>query len=291
MESLVPARFAGVPHRIHGDHGWDIHDLYGQKLRYQILRRALSPFVDRFVVVSRGLETYLKQQVGVPLDRVTRITNGVDTEVFHSSSGGREPIPVEDFAAPDSFVIGTVGRMEIVKDPMTLAGAFVRLAELLPHAKSRLRLVMVGDGSQRQRVEALLNFGGVESMAWLPGQREDVPSLLRCMDLFVLPSLAEGISNTILESMASGLPVVATGVGGNLELVEDGVTGTLVPPKDEDAMAEAIAAYVVNPEMLRLRARAARERVVREFSITRMVDSYLSVYDSVLSNCGGAAAA
>ena len=92
-----------------------------------------------------------------------------------------------------------------------------------------MRLVIVGDGSTRAECLALLADAGVESLAWLPGERADVPDLMRTFDVFALPSLGEGISNTILEAMATGLPVVATRVGGNAELVEEGVTGTLVP--------------------------------------------------------------
>ena len=118
--------------------------------------------------------------------------------------------------------------------------------------------------------------------AWLPGARDDVPELMRAMDVFVLPSLAEGISNTILEAMACGLPVIATQVGGNAELVLPEVTGMLVPAAQPKPMAEAMWHYV-NDEELRLRhGRAARERVEREFSMEAMVQRYVEVYERLL---------
>src|SRR5207237_9166164 len=135
---------------------------------------------------------------------------------------------------------GTVGRMQEVKDQLTLARAFVELLQRSPQAATRLRLVMVGDGPLRKQVADILNQAGWGALAWLPGERDDVPQIMRGFDLFVLPSLAEGISNTILEAMASGLPVVATSVGGNAELVESGRTGQLVPRSDPEAMAHAI---------------------------------------------------
>jgi sugar transferase (PEP-CTERM/EpsH1 system associated) len=282
LESIVPAFLAGVPRRVHGEHGWDMHDIDGSKRRYYWLRRVLSPLIHRFITVSRGLESYLVQQVKVPPDKIIRICNGVDTDVFYPCQGSKRPLPFKGWSE-DALIIGTVGRMETVKDPVTLARAFLRLGEILPHAEHRLRLVMVGDGSLRDRVWSMLEEGGAGSMVWLAGRRDDVPTLLRGLDIFVLPSLAEGISNTILESMASGLPVVATRVGGNPELVEDGVTGALVPPENPEAMARAIAAYVVDAEKRKRHARAAREKVEWEFSLGRMVEGYLSVYDGLLA--------
>jgi glycosyltransferase involved in cell wall biosynthesis len=118
--------------------------------------------------------------------------------------------------------------MQLVKDQTTLAQAFIRVLAEFPELRSRLRLVMIGDGPLRARAQAMLAEAGVAGLAWLPGQRDDIPEILRGLDCFVLPSLAEGISNTILEAMASGLPVIATDVGGNAELIEAGRSGELV---------------------------------------------------------------
>ena len=283
LESILPATLAGVSRRVHGEHGWDMHDLHGSKRRYHWLRFILFPLIHRFITVSRGLESYLVERVKVPPNRVVRICNGVDTDLFHPRLEVKEPLPVDGFCPPGAIVVGWVGRMTEVKDPLTLARAFVRLVAILPEVKGRLRLVMLGPGPLHSRVKDLLEESGVASMSWIPGTRDDVPAMLRSMDIFVLPSLAEGISNTILESMASGLPVVATRVGGNPELVEDGVTGTLVPTENLDAIAAAVAAYVEDETKRKSHARAARERAVREFGLGCMVDGYLSVYDALLA--------
>jgi glycosyltransferase involved in cell wall biosynthesis len=119
-------------------------------------------------------------------------------------------------------------------------------------------------------------------LAWLPGARDDVPEWLRTLDLFVLPSQAEGISNTILEAMACGLPVVATKVGGNAELVVEGETGRLVPASDPDALALAIRESVEDAERLCAQGEAGRWRVEERFSMEAMVAAYLKVYDAVL---------
>jgi glycosyltransferase involved in cell wall biosynthesis len=142
---------------------------------------------------------------------------------------------------------------------------------------------MIGDGPLRRESQKLLSEAGVADLAWLPGERADIPELLRAIDLFVLPSIAEGISNTILEAMVSGLPVVATYVGGNSELVVEGETGMLVPSSDPVAMAEAIQSYLKDPEKLARHGQTGRKRAVEHFSIEKMVEGYLSLYDEVLS--------
>jgi glycosyltransferase involved in cell wall biosynthesis len=177
--------------------------------------------------------------------------------------------------------------MQAVKDQLTLARAFVLLLQMAPHARQRLRLLMVGDGPLRAQVADILNQADVSKLAWLAGERDDVPQIMRALDLFVLPSLAEGISNTILEAMASGLPVVATAVGGNSELVEEGRTGTLVPKSDPQAMAQAMLRYYTDASECQRQGREARSNAERLFSIGTMVSSYLSVYDRMLARRQG----
>ena len=123
--------------------------------------------------------------------------------------------------------------------------------------------------------------------AWLPGTRDDVAALMQGIDLFVLPSLVEGISNTILEAMACGLPIIATRVGGNPELVEEGVTGSLVPPANPGALAEAIVPYLLNRNLAASQGRAGRTRAESRFSMESMVNSYMQVYDRVLERKTG----
>jgi glycosyltransferase involved in cell wall biosynthesis len=142
---------------------------------------------------------------------------------------------------------------------------------------------MVGDGPLRERVRALLGEAGVDEYAWLPGERNDVARIMRSFDLFVLPSLAEGISNTILEAMATGLPVLATAVGGNPELVQAGVTGTLVPRDDPESMARALRAYADSKELCRRHGVEARRTIERKFGMEAMVDAYMAVYDGLLA--------
>jgi glycosyltransferase involved in cell wall biosynthesis len=147
--------------------------------------------------------------------------------------------------------------------------------------------MLVGDGPLRQEVLETLRAAQAADLVWAPGERSDIPDILRTFDLFVLPSRSEGMSNTILEAMASGLPVLATCVGGNPDLVTP-ETGTLTPAGDVDSMAEAIVAYMRTPGKLAAEGRNARALVLERYSMNTMVERYLSVYDELLNRQGRA---
>jgi sugar transferase (PEP-CTERM/EpsH1 system associated) len=286
LEAVVPAWAAGVPVRIHGEHGWDMQDPDGRRRRYRYVRRIYRPFVTRYVALSRHLEDYLVRQVGVPSDLISQIYNGVDTERFHPSAGARPAIPGCPFAEPGQWLVGTVGRMEAVKDPMNLAHAFVRALELQPAAAKYLRLIMVGDGALRNEVNAVLDRARVREQVWFAGERADVADIMRGLDCFVLPSLAEGVSNTILEAMASRLPVIATRVGGNSELIESRMTGTLVASANSEALAHAILGYYNDRATARRHAKAAQRIAENRFSVTKMALDYATMYERALAAAG-----
>jgi len=282
LEFLSIAALAGVRGRIHGEHGRDTYDLDGSSQKYNLLRKAIHPFVSCYTAVSNDLTQWLGQLVGHQM--VIHICNGVDIHQFYPRTGARLPFGPGGFVRDGTMVVGTVGRMHTVKDQLTLVRAFIHLLQTEPRAREHLRLMMIGDGPLRIEAQKLLVEAGAADLAWLPGERTDIPELMRAIDLFVLPSIAEGISNTILEAMASGLPVIATNVGGNPELVEEGRTGLLVPASDPRAMAEAIRTYLYDPGKLIQHGRAGRKRAAEEFSIESMVNGYMAVYDAVLAN-------
>ena len=283
LECQVPAALAGVPVRIHGEHGRDVGDLDGTRWRYQWLRRAYRPFVHKYVALSRDLAGYVEHKVGVPARRIAQIYNGVDLARFHFPAGQRTGIAGCPFSDPSLFIVGTVGRMQTVKAQTMLAQAFVRALQIEPTLRDRLRLVMVGEGPLRAQAQAALDLAGFGDLAWLPGERSDVPDVMRGLDCFVLPSLAEGISNTILECMASGLPVLATGVGGNAELVVAGTTGNIVPAGDVEALAAGLIRMAGDPASSAAMGRAGRVRVEQHFSLPAMVGAYQDLYDRMLA--------
>jgi len=286
LEAVVPAWAAGVPLRIHGEHGWDVQDPEGRRRRYRLVRRFYRPFVSHYVALSRHLADYLRDQVGVPDASITQIYNGVDTGRFHPGEEIRASIPGCPFRDRDHWLIGSVGRLEEIKDPLNLARAFVHALRMDRAAIRHLRLVFVGDGALRQQVEAVLAEGGASELAWFAGERADVPQLMRGLDCFVLPSAAEGVSNTILEAMATRLPVVATRVGGNAELIESGMSGMLVPPGQPNALAQAVLGYFKDRVAARRHAKAAYNVVQTRFSLATMVAAYAKVYERMLVAAG-----
>lgn len=281
LEMQVAGWWAGVPLRVHGEHGRDAHDVDGTVKRYQWLRRAYRPFIHHWVALSRDLAQYLDQKVGVPQRAITQIFNGVDIDRFRPVPA-RAAIDACPFTEPGLCLVGTVGRMQTVKAQPLLAKAFVQALQIKPELRRHLRLVMVGDGPLRSECEAVLDAGDARALAWLPGSRSDVPAIMQGLDLFVLPSLAEGISNTILEAMASGLPVVATDVGGNADLLDDGLTGQIVPPGQVDALAQALADWAQDAARRRNAGAAGRARVEQRFSMQAMVGAYQAVYERAL---------
>ncbi len=278
LEAQFVAAAAGIRATVHGEHGRDVFDLHGRNWKYNLLRRAARPLVSNYIAVSRDLEHWLHETIGVPPRKIHQIYNGVDSVKFHPRIG-----PRPDFAHPDSIVFGSVGRMVEVKDYPALVRAFIQLMRQQPERSERARLVIVGEGPACQTCLDMLQGAGLAHLAWLPGARDDIADIMQAIDVFVLPSRNEGISNTILEAFASGLPVIATAVGGNVELVEDGVTGRLVPSGDMAALVQALLFYLDAPARIAEHGASARRQAEQRYSIPVMADAYAAVYDKTLA--------
>ena len=274
LEIAPLAWLAGVPLRVHAEHGWDAHDPKGESRRYRRVRKLYKPFVSHYVAVSEEINTYLGQAIGVPVQDRSLIVNGVDTDHFSPASGSYTAVQGCPFDLDKHWLVGTVGRLQTVKNQPLLARAFVSLLRSHPEAVDRMRLVVVGEGPLRAEIEDILSRAGVRQLAWLAGSRDDVAEILRSLRCFVLPSQAEGTSCTLQEAMACGLPVVATAVGGTSDLVEPEVTGELVPPDDEAAMADAIWSLFGSAERAMSFGRTARDRAMKSFRLDGMVARY-----------------
>ena len=270
IDAIIGARLAGVPAVIHGEHGREAADPEGRNRRRQQIRRLLSPFVSEFVTVSRDLARWLVEQVRIPARKVRTIYNGVDTERY--APGDRAAARRTLGIPADWSVAGTVGRLDPVKDQIGLLRAFARAN------KGRHALVIAGDGPARPQLESTVRELGLRDSVRLLGERDDVPLVLRALDVFVLSSIGEGISNAILEAMASGLPVIATGVGGNVELVRDGLTGCLIEPRRPELLADALTAYFDDPARAAAHGAAGRSRAAEEFGLERMLAGYVALY-------------
>jgi len=274
-EYAAPAWLAGVPVRVHAEHGRDASDPQGLNRKHNFLRRALVPFIDRYVPVSHDLARWLTNVVGIPAAKSELIMNGVDTERFAPGLAAA----ATPWTGQDVFVIGTVGRLQDVKDQASLLAAFALLVTNAPAGRARLRLAVVGDGPLRDKLAQQARDLGVADLVWFPGARNDIPELMRSFDLFALSSIAEGTPVTLLEAMACGLPVVATAVGGIPEVVQDGVNGALVPASDAQALANALAVYAADPARVGAHGAAARLNIERHYSVAAMVGAYTALYD------------
>jgi sugar transferase (PEP-CTERM/EpsH1 system associated) len=281
LPAQLVAALAGVRLRVHAEHARELAKAGRVGFRGKALRRLLRPLIDHFIAVSSDLEQWLIEAIGAAPNRVTQIANGVDSVQFHPRLGPAASVGPPGFMHDGVFVIGSAGRMDDSANHVTLVEAFLRLIASPHPAHQRLRLMVIGDGPTRSECQAMLNRAGAAGRAWLPGARSDIPQLLRAMDLFVLPSLVEDRSNAILEAMASGLPVVASAVGVNSELVHPGFTGILVPPMSAELLAAAVADYCRIPEMAARHGARARSQVIARHSMPAMARDYLAVYDAL----------
>lgn len=277
------ARLAGVRRVVHAERGRDAADPRGESRKYRLLRRWLLPFIDRYLAVSTDLQNWLIEKVGIPSSRVVCIPNGIDVTAFAAAAAeGSARTLLGPFAPPGTVLIGTVGRLDAVKDQAGLIAAFRILCEALPHERERLRLVLLGEGSQRAALESRIARDGLLTQVRLLGNRSDVAALFAEFDVFALSSIAEGMPGVLLEAMASGLPVVATDVGGVGEVVVSGVTGTLVSASDPKALAVALRDYVLDEGLRTKHGAAGRERAVTRFSLQTMLSAYTELYDGLL---------
>jgi sugar transferase (PEP-CTERM/EpsH1 system associated) len=280
VEYAPVAALAGVPVRINGLHGRDAADPEGCNPRHNMLRRLVLPFYDCCYANSADMEKWNRQVIGVPAHKSRLLANGIDTERFRPLAAGEART---DFGfAPDCRVIGSVGRIQDVKDHAGLIDAFALLRARAPSLADKVRLAIVGDGPLLASLRAKVDALGLDGLVWLPGARDDVAPVLRGFDLYAISSIAEGTPGSVLEAMASGLPVVGTRVGGVPEVVAQGVTGQLVPARDPGAMADALASYLGQPQLCAAHGAAGRARVQAHYSMPAMVAGYQALYDGLL---------
>lgn len=285
MEGQLVAALLQVPLRLHGEHGWDVGDLGGSNPKYQKLRRLLKGFVHQFVALSSEAELYLQQKIGVANQKIHRICNGVDLQKFAAQT--QTGATTDTTALPwqftnANFVFGTVGRMAAVKNQQLLLDAFIELCRRYPEKADVLKLLLVGDGALRQSLEQQAIAANMQQAVIFAGNSSNVPLMLSQMDVFVLPSLAEGISNTLLEAMAAGLPVFASRVGGNPELVlPEHQHSHLFESNNVGELADCMALYIKNPERYQEDSVLVKKHCQNNFSLDSMVQKYHGLYQSV----------
>jgi sugar transferase (PEP-CTERM/EpsH1 system associated) len=273
IEAVVAAKLAGVPVVIHSEHGYEVDMFAGLPMRRRLFRRAAYAMGDAVFALTKELRNFHARQAWVSPESIGVIYNGVDTERFAPCEKTRLTMRKELGLPGQSFVIGSVGRLVPIKDHATL----LKAAALLAGKGIDVRVLLVGQGPEREKLEHLA-AEPLRGKVCFAGDSGRVPEMLNAMDVFVLPSLNEGMSNTLLEAMASGLPVLATNVGGNPEIVQDNADGCLFKPGDVHWLADKLKQLAGDPGLAHQLGTAARNRAMNSFSLSRMLDAYRRFY-------------
>jgi len=287
FDSVVAGRLARRPLIIHCIHGLFTEDLERMKFRRRFIQRMLSRGTHRLYAVADYLRNFYIRTVGVPPGRIGTIYNGVDTEVYRVRGEDQRRAEKQRLGfSPEEVLIGSVGTLYWIKDPETLLAA----AASILRTRQDVNFVWVGDGRLREKLLARAEQLGLGRRVRYLGTRDNVADILSAMDIFVLPSVIEGLSYSILEAMASGVPVVATRVGGNGELIREGIDGHLVPPGDRSALIDALMHLISDEKARRAMGSKVRQRAVQIFSLQEMVTRYQTMYLEGIAKTGRAGA-
>lgn len=271
IEAVAAARFVRRPAIIHSEHGVDASQLASDPRRRVVFRRLAFELADRVFCVSHQLRDLLARRTGFPARRIGVIHNGVDIARFRPDPAARAEFRASLNIADSEFCIGAVGNLRPVKDHLTL----LKAAQKLEHC----RVLIAGEGPELPRLEEFLNaHPDFRKRVHLVGACHRIPEFLNALDAYVLPSLSEGISNSLLEAMASGLPCLATNTGGNPEVILDGVSGILFPVGDADSLTKALTRVHAGMSLRQTLAAAAIDRARNYFSIASMIAAYSQLY-------------
>jgi sugar transferase (PEP-CTERM/EpsH1 system associated) len=273
----VAARLAGAPLVVHTEHG---REAYARGPRARLLGRAGGLCVARFYCLTADMASEVVARRVVPRRKVRVIQNGIDTDHFRGSTGDREALRRSLGIPPGATVIGTVGRVTEIKQQDLLIRALAAVRRALPEA----HLLVVGDGPLMGKLRALAAELGLSGCVHLAGYQPETSPYLQAMDVFALTSRSEGMPQAVLEASVTGLPVVATRVGGLPEVIDDGTTGLLIEPGDEAGLASALLGIAADPDRARRLGAAGRARVGSLFDIRRMVGDYHRDYLELLND-------
>ena len=275
IEAIVAARLARVPIIIHSEHGYELEMAAGLPLRQRLLRHVVYRAASAVAVVTSDLRHYHAAQAWWKPDAIKILYNGVDGEEFRPQPQIREAVRRRHGIPGDAVVLGSVGRMTPLKDFSTL----LKAAEILVQEAPNLHVLLVGSGPALSGLQSYAaNSYRLAGRVVFAGKVDGVADLLNAMDIFVLPTLMEGMSNTLLEALAVGLPAVATRVGGNPEIMAEGSCGYLFAPQDVSELVSQLRTLLRDPRLRADFGRAARDRVLQNFSLEQMLQRYRDLY-------------
>jgi glycosyltransferase involved in cell wall biosynthesis len=243
------------------------------------LDRWTTRIADMTVAVSEAAADVVRRDESVREERLRVIVNGVDLEAFAPPPPGQVEAAIRKLGLEGARLVGTVGHLHAIKGHRYLVESARAVVDAVPGAK----FLIVGDGPLERELAQLALARGLGEQVVFAGFRRDVPTLLAAMDVFVLPSLNEGMSHALLEAMALAKPVVATAAGGNREVVDADRTGLLVPAGDPAALADAVTRLLADGALAARLGRNAQAVVRERFSARRMAEEYFSLYDTLLA--------
>jgi sugar transferase (PEP-CTERM/EpsH1 system associated) len=265
------------PLLINGEHG----TLYFETFKHRILQKFLFFKMSHNFTVSADLKQEIFNRFNIKKDNFTPIINGVDTLKFTPDQALAQPIRSELSLNKNDIIIGSVGRLVHVKNYKSLISAFASFSKSYPHA----HLVLAGDGSERKALEAQIEQYNLNNKIHLLGRRDDIANIINALDVFVLPSYSEGLSNTLLEAMSCATPVIACNVGGNPEIIVEGKTGYLYESDNVDALSDLLIKLIMNPLLIKELSINSRQHIVENFSLNSMVRNYEFEYIRSYSQC------
>ena len=278
IEAVIAGRWVRSCAVVHGEHGLESGVDSKEPWRRILFRRLAFELADRVLSVSGQLRDLHARRTGFPADRITVVHNGVDGQRFFPDPASRSRVREELGLSEDEFCIGCVGNLLPVKDHISV----LRAVEGFASTGKPWRLLIIGEGSERPKLERMVNdHPELKRRVSLPGTSDRVPELLNAMDVYVLPSVAEGISNSLLEAMSSGVPVIATATGGNPEVVMDGKSGLLFPVGDFQRLRRQLNALRTRRDLRLKLGEQALQRVREEFSLDSMVRKYAQLYEGL----------
>lgn len=281
----IAARLAGVPIVVHTYHGHVLHSYYSF-LKTWLLRRmeqALASLSDRLIAVSEQVRQDLIEYGVAPESKITVIPLGLELEQFLQLEGVRGELRRELGIAQDAPLVGIIGRLAPIKNHRL----FLEMAALLAEEFPTARFAVVGDGLLRPELERYATELGLNGRVLFLGWRRDLPRIYADLDVLVISSKNEGTPVSAIEAMASGVPVVATRVGGIPDLIEDQKTGILVEPEDPSALADAVISLLRNPPMARRMGQAAQAHVLEKYTVERLLDDTEKLYRELVSQKPG----
>jgi sugar transferase (PEP-CTERM/EpsH1 system associated) len=280
-DGIIGAKLARIPIVIHQEHGTFV-DTVGAKKRRIIGERIVLRYVDQVITPSEDLKKKMVKILKLPDESIKVILNGVDMKKFSPSLEKRKKKRKELNISDDEMVVGTVGRLEPVKNQKMLLEVIPDIVMRFPNVK----VLLVGDGVLKKELIDIAETLRIKDKVMFLGVRADVPEILTAIDVFILPSLTEGISIAILEAMACGLPVIATDVGGNPEIVIHEHTGMLVPLSKPEALSHALKVLLGDVNIRVKYGDNARKMVEEKLSLQKMVREYEEVYEMLIKKKG-----